>query len=154
MEQNGTNGTFVPTEKSQPKKSIKTNSDLSGTNGTNVPTDVFTTDNNNIQDNININNNNNNIAKDNIITKRKDNFYNSLVPFIEKYGKEMIREFFDYWSEMNPSKTKMRFELQKTWEVSKRLATWASREKVRNNNKSGMSVGVILNERPKYTKGW
>lgn len=40
----------------------------------------------------------------------------------------MIREFFDYWSEMNKSETKMRYEQQPTWEVSKRLATWAKKD--------------------------
>ena len=47
----------------------------------------------------------------------------------------MIREFFDYWSEINRSCTKMRFEQQPTWEVAKRLATWASKDNqyYRNN---------------------
>lgn len=59
---------------------------------------------------------------------RKQEFYNSLVPYVEKYGKDMIREFFDYWSEMNRSQTMMRFEQQRTWETKRRLSTWASRE--------------------------
>lgn len=59
---------------------------------------------------------------------RKDGFYKSLVPFVDKYPKDMIRAFFDYWSEMNKSETKMRFEKQPTWEVGKRLATWANKE--------------------------
>lgn len=70
----------------------------------------------------------------NTIEKRKENFYNSLVPFVNTYKKEMIRTFYDYWSEYNKSGTKMRFELERTWEVSKRLVTWANREKV--NGKS------------------
>ena len=41
----------------------------------------------------------------------------------------MIREFFDYWTEMNASQTKMKFEQQPTWETPLRLATWASRDK-------------------------
>ena len=88
------------------------------------------------------------------IQERKNNFYSSLVPYVDKYGKSMVREFYDYWSEMNRSETKMRFELQKTWEVGKRLATWANKEPIRDKKQSGMSVGVVLNERPKYTKGW
>ena len=60
---------------------------------------------------------------------RKERFYESLVPFVEKYGKEMIREFFDYWTETNKSRTKMRFEQQPTWETALRLATWANRDK-------------------------
>ena len=64
----------------------------------------------------------------------------------------MIRAFFDYWSELNKSETKMRYELEKTWELSKRLATWASREKI----PSKTDVGVVLkdNSPEKYKKGW
>ena len=64
---------------------------------------------------------------------RKDEFYNSLVPFIEKYGKETTRKFFDYWSEMNRSETKMRFEQQPTWETSRRLVTWSNNDKKYSN---------------------
>lgn len=60
---------------------------------------------------------------------RKKEFYESLIPFVEVYGKETVRKFFDYWSEMNKSQTKMRFEQEKTWELTKRLSYWAKREK-------------------------
>jgi hypothetical protein len=73
------------------------------------------------------------------IANRKDKFYQSLVPFVEKYPKEMIREFFDYWSELTRSGVKMRFELQKTWELSLRLSTWARRDKEFTGNKSNES---------------
>ena len=69
---------------------------------------------------------------------RKERFYESLVPFVEKYGAAMIREFFDYWSEMNKSQTKMRFEQQPTWETSLRLVTWANRDK--NFKKNGSTT--------------
>ena len=61
---------------------------------------------------------------------RKEAFYQSLVPYLSSYSKEMIRAFFNYWSEMNKSGTRMRYELEKTWELPKRLATWASRERM------------------------
>ena len=54
----------------------------------------------------------------------------------------MLRKFFDYWSEMNKSRTKMRYEGEKTWETSKRLATWASRDK--DFKPSSMEVGTVL----------
>lgn len=63
------------------------------------------------------------------IEARKEDFYNSLVPFVPTYGRDLIRAFFDYWSEFNRSQTKMRYELEKTWQTSRRLATWASRDK-------------------------
>lgn len=71
------------------------------------------------------------------VEKRKADFYNSLIPYLKQYPKEMIRAFFDYWSELNKSRTKMRFENEKTWETSKRLVTWANNEKEygkRNSN--------------------
>ena len=68
---------------------------------------------------------------------RKERFYESLVPFVEKYGAAMIREFFDYWSEMNKSQTKMRFEQQPTWETSLRLVTWAKRDNNFNKQANG-----------------
>lgn len=59
---------------------------------------------------------------------RAQTFYSSLIPYVEKYGKDMVRSFFDYWSEWNKSGTKMKWEMKETWEVSKRLATWNKRE--------------------------
>ena len=67
------------------------------------------------------------------LEKRNKSFYDSLVPFVDAYGKELIRAFFDYWTEPNKSKTKMRFELEKTWDVKRRLNTWASRDKFKSN---------------------
>ena len=66
------------------------------------------------------------------LEKRNKSFYESLVPYVDVYGKELIRAFYDYWTEPNKSKTKMRFELEKTWDVKRRLNTWASREKLNN----------------------
>lgn len=64
------------------------------------------------------------------IDKREQKFRESLVPYVGKYGGEMIQEFGDYWTEKNKSGTKMRFELQTTWDLSRRLARWD-----RNNGK-------------------
>lgn len=67
---------------------------------------------------------------------RKEDFYKSLIPYVTQYGKEMVRAFFDYWSEPNKSRTKMRFELERTWDISRRLSTWASRDN-QFNGKNG-----------------
>ena len=62
---------------------------------------------------------------------RKHEFGETLIPFVEDYSTDMIRKFFDYWSELSKSGTKMRFEKQPTWEVAKRLVTWANREDIK-----------------------
>lgn len=69
------------------------------------------------------------------LPNRQEKFRTDLVPFVGTYTKEMVRSFFDYWREPNPSKTKMRFELERTFDISLRLATWAKREN--NFNKPG-----------------
>jgi hypothetical protein len=56
-------------------------------------------------------------------------FKNSLIPFKNKYQIDLLKNFFEYWTEPNPSKTKMRFELEKTWSIERRLTNWASRQK-------------------------
>lgn len=70
---------------------------------------------------------------------RKEAFYRSLIPFVGIYGKEMVREFFDYWSETNRTQTKMRFEQERTWELKRRLAYWAKRDNNFNSNSNGQN---------------
>ena len=67
---------------------------------------------------------------------RKIDFKNELRQYVEKYTAETVTSFFDYWSERNPSGTKMKFELEKTFEISLRLNTWKKNEsKFNNGNK-------------------
>lgn len=59
------------------------------------------------------------------IDERKNDFMQEVADNgVEKYGQEMCREFFDYWTESNPNGKKMRFEMQKVFDIKKRLATW------------------------------
>lgn len=110
-------------------------------------------DNANVNVNVNIENTTNVVSKKDAAKaatlKRKDEFGKTLVPYMEKYGKEMIRAFFNYWSEVNKPGTKMRFEMQKTWEVNLRLATWAKNEKPQYGK---ADIGVVLhdNSQSKY----
>ena len=72
---------------------------------------------------------------------RKHSFGEKLIPYIEEYGKDMIRKFFDYWTETNANGTKMRFEAEKMFEINKRLSRWA------NNNKEDRNDGNKETER-------
>lgn len=56
-------------------------------------------------------------------------FKESLIAFKHKYSIELLRNFFNYWTEPNKSQSKMRFELEKTWSIERRLETWAKRDK-------------------------
>ena len=43
-----------------------------------------------------------------------------------KYQKQTLRDFFDHWTETSPRGRKMRYEKEKTFDVEKRLRTWAT----------------------------
>lgn len=60
---------------------------------------------------------------------RKEEFKESLAKYVEKYGRDMLNAFYLYWTEPNTSKTKMRFEMEKTWAVDLRLSNWARNNK-------------------------
>ena len=91
---------------------------------------------------------------------RKHAFGEKLIPYMKQYGKALIREFFDYWTEHNENGKKMRFEKEKTFEISLRLARWSKNN--RSNNKSSISnlpVGMNLqnsnnDERYKLDPRW
>lgn len=83
--------------------------------------------------------------------KRKEEFRASLSEFENNYHASTLSAFFNYWSELNKSGTKMLFEMKPTWELSKRLATWASRERTQRPN---TDTGTVLldNSQSKYNE--
>ena len=42
---------------------------------------------------------------------------------------EMGKNFLEYWTELNKSQTKMRFEMEKTWDTKRRLGRWEQNQK-------------------------
>lgn len=70
------------------------------------------------------------------LAARKLKFSHTLEPFLEKYGKDLLNDFYGYWTEPNASKSKFRRELEKTWDIDRRLATWAKNDKNFQKEKS------------------
>ena len=66
------------------------------------------------------------------------------------YSKDMLSEFVSYWTEMNKSETKLRFELQKTWSTKLRLKNWAKNQKQWSKQKGMSKLDAQINE---YLKG-
>ena len=60
---------------------------------------------------------------------RKHEFYNSLLPFLKNYDKEMVKDFFEYWSEHGEKDKKFRKEKEKSFNTELRLRTWLKRSK-------------------------
>lgn len=63
------------------------------------------------------------------IEDRKSQFKELLSPFLEKYGRIILNEFFSYWTEHGVNDKKMRFEKEKSFDVGRRLETWFNNQK-------------------------
>jgi hypothetical protein len=64
------------------------------------------------------------------IEERLTAFRTSLIPYVEEFGRELVRDFYDYWREVNGSGKKMRFEMEKVFNIDMRIKRWE-----RNNKK-------------------
>ena len=60
------------------------------------------------------------------INKRKENFIVSISSM--DVSQETKKTFAAYWTEPNHSKTKLRFEMEKTWDTKMRLKRWEANE--------------------------
>lgn len=47
-----------------------------------------------------------------------------LYPEPNDWEKEQLNKFFLYWTEPNKSQTKVKYEMQKTWDLQRRINTW------------------------------
>jgi hypothetical protein len=72
-------------------------------------------------------NKNKEIKINNNIISNREAFVLEVLTF--DYDKKILEGFIDYWTEPNKSKTKMKFELNKTWSTNLRLKNWAANQK-------------------------
>jgi len=71
------------------------------------------------------------------IEERKTDFYNKVgQQFMGQYSKEMLNDFCSYWGEYSEGGRKMRFEMQKVFDISRRLGTWSRNSQKFNNGNS------------------
>ena len=77
--------------------------------------------------------------------ERLEDFKISVYLHNDKYRTETLDSFFEYWSQVNEGGTKMLWEKQKAFEISKRLATWKrNEENMRKPTRSNEEIGIIL----------
>ena len=80
-----------------------------------------------------------NKTKLNKIKERNILFKKQVFEFTNQFDESLLNDFFDYWSEPNKSNTKMRYEQEKTWDISRRIKRWANNDfgKKSSNGVSG-----------------
>ena len=95
-----------------------------------------------------------NASKVKEVKEKKESKRNNIKPFEERmtdfelelklyngeYPQEMLEAFYDYWSEPNSTKTKMKKELQKTWDTGRRLKTWRRNQKDFNKSNGHANI--------------
>ena len=88
-------------------------------------------------------NNNKEIKLNNNISIRAQEFREEV--YMSNLSTDLCDEFCEYWTETNPKGTKMKFEMQKTFDIKRRLSRWAKNDKKWNKTKTSKIDAQINN---------
>ena len=67
------------------------------------------------------------ISNNNTLQQRQDKFFNIVQSF--NFNNSMNKDFVAYWTETNKTGKKMKFEMEKTFDIKRRLIRWEKNEK-------------------------
>jgi hypothetical protein len=86
------------------------------------------------------------------LEERALGFQSRVAEYLSQYPKEMLRSFYDYWTEKNEGGRKFRFEMQKVFDMDKRLRTWKANDDKRKygNGKQQITAEGTLNRANSY----
>ena len=62
---------------------------------------------------------------DSVVNGKQNEFWRTLLPFMEKYGQSMLERFQAYWAAPVNGTTTLLWETKKSWSVSYRLKSWS-----------------------------
>ena len=62
---------------------------------------------------------------DSVLKEKQNEFWRTLLPFMEKYGESMLERFQAYWAAPVNGTLTLLWETKKTWSVSYRLKSWS-----------------------------
>ncbi len=78
------------------------------------------------------------------INIRKVEFRTALISFETEYGLQMVKDFYDYWTEIGENQRLLRFEREDTFEIKKRLARWKKNaDNFKNGKNNYNNVGKV-----------
>ena len=64
---------------------------------------------------------------------RQEMFWNELLQYEGKYGRQMLLAFYYYWAEKVTGRRKMKMEVMTSWDTEYRLAAWSKRSFNKND---------------------
>ena len=56
------------------------------------------------------------------VEQKKEMFIETMKPFVDEYERDMLNKFYRYWTKEEG--TRLKYELQDTWNLSHRLSNW------------------------------
>ena len=56
------------------------------------------------------------------VEQKKEMFIETMKPFVDEYERDMLNKFYRYWTKEEG--TRLKYELQDTWNLSQRLSNW------------------------------
>lgn len=80
------------------------------------------------------------------IIERKSQFKELLTPFLENYSKDLLNDFYSYWTEHGVNDRKMRFEKEKSFSLERRLQTWKKNDLKFKKEDNGRYIHHELND--------
>lgn len=63
------------------------------------------------------------------IDERRKAFADTLRPYVDTYGSEMIKSFYVYWASCGARSKLIAFEKEKSFNLPQRLSTWCKNDK-------------------------
>ena len=88
----------------------------------------------------------------NNIDIRDAKFKKQVFEFVNQYDKDLLSDFYSYWSEPNKTSTKMKYELKQTFDIKRRLVTWSNNDF--GSNKSNGVSGFKKDANGKFWMGY
>lgn len=85
-------------------------------------------------------------VKERGIDDRKREFYNSLIPYLDEFGKDTLKEFYEYWTEHSPMQRKFRAEKEKAFDIKRRLTKWKENEERFKKGVSGNGASELVQQ--------
>lgn len=70
----------------------------------------------------------------------REQWFKIAVFAFHEYDNAMLNEFYQYWSEPTTNGKKMRFELEKTWDIKRRLQRWSNNNQKWNNGRQQPTI--------------
>lgn len=77
--------------------------------------------------------------------ERRITLMHQVAQFKDQYPSEMLRDFYNYWSEKVQNRWLMRIELEKTFEMDRRLIKWKANDRKFKKNEGEVSLRKSFN---------